>query len=151
MALINCPECQKEISEEATTCPHCGKPLPPAPIPAESEYPKGKCGLFILIPILLILIIALLGNCSGPSIDYEIVSTSTYVNNSEQAKSYRVVVARDATEEDLKEVFEDITASDGYKYHTVWFYSTESKATGGDTYDIAMIEDDDGFVWYRHK
>lgn len=24
MALINCPECQKEISNEAKTCPNCG-------------------------------------------------------------------------------------------------------------------------------
>lgn len=24
MALINCPECQKEISDQAKTCPHCG-------------------------------------------------------------------------------------------------------------------------------
>lgn len=27
MALINCPECGKEISDEAKTCPNCGKPL----------------------------------------------------------------------------------------------------------------------------
>ncbi|MFA6121898.1 MAG: zinc-ribbon domain-containing protein [Sideroxydans sp.] len=26
MALINCNECQKEISDKATTCPHCGAP-----------------------------------------------------------------------------------------------------------------------------
>ena len=25
MALINCPECKKEISSEADFCPHCGK------------------------------------------------------------------------------------------------------------------------------
>lgn len=24
MALINCPECNKEISTEATACPNCG-------------------------------------------------------------------------------------------------------------------------------
>lgn len=27
MALINCPECGKEISDEVKTCPSCGKPL----------------------------------------------------------------------------------------------------------------------------
>lgn len=26
MAIINCPECKREISEKATTCPHCGCP-----------------------------------------------------------------------------------------------------------------------------
>lgn len=32
MALINCPECQREISTEATQCPHCGakKKSPPS-------------------------------------------------------------------------------------------------------------------------
>ncbi len=29
MALINCPECSKEISDEAKVCPNCGKPLKP--------------------------------------------------------------------------------------------------------------------------
>ncbi len=27
MALINCPECKKEISDRATSCPNCGFPL----------------------------------------------------------------------------------------------------------------------------
>lgn len=27
MALIKCPECQKEISEKAKACPHCGFPI----------------------------------------------------------------------------------------------------------------------------
>ena len=27
MALINCPECKKEISDKAQTCPHCGFPV----------------------------------------------------------------------------------------------------------------------------
>jgi ribosomal protein L37AE/L43A len=27
MALRTCPECHKEVSTDATVCPHCGKPL----------------------------------------------------------------------------------------------------------------------------
>jgi predicted amidophosphoribosyltransferase len=27
MALINCPECNKEISDMAESCPHCGFPI----------------------------------------------------------------------------------------------------------------------------
>jgi predicted amidophosphoribosyltransferase len=27
MALINCKECNKEISDQAQSCPHCGAPL----------------------------------------------------------------------------------------------------------------------------
>lgn len=29
MALITCPECNGQVSEKATTCPHCGYPLAP--------------------------------------------------------------------------------------------------------------------------
>lgn len=34
MALINCKECGKQISDQASSCPHCGAPVagnPPAP------------------------------------------------------------------------------------------------------------------------
>lgn len=27
MAIVLCPECKKEVSEKAATCPHCGYPL----------------------------------------------------------------------------------------------------------------------------
>ncbi len=27
MALINCPECNKEISDKTRKCPHCGYPI----------------------------------------------------------------------------------------------------------------------------
>ncbi|EQC47180.1 zinc ribbon domain-containing protein [Bacteriovorax sp. Seq25_V] len=27
MALINCPECKKEVSDKASACPNCGNPL----------------------------------------------------------------------------------------------------------------------------
>ena len=27
MALINCPECGKEISDKAASCPNCGTPI----------------------------------------------------------------------------------------------------------------------------
>ena len=34
MALILCPECKKEISSQATACPHCGLPSPAAVKPS---------------------------------------------------------------------------------------------------------------------
>lgn len=37
MALINCPECGKEISDKAASCPNCGNPIN-QPIPKEEEY-----------------------------------------------------------------------------------------------------------------
>jgi len=32
MALINCPECQKEISDKTKNCPHCGYPFENNPV-----------------------------------------------------------------------------------------------------------------------
>ena len=37
MALISCPECSHEVSDQAVACPHCGYPLrekPAAPSPS---------------------------------------------------------------------------------------------------------------------
>jgi hypothetical protein len=51
MALIKCPECQRQISNKATACPHCGHPQGPAlpdlapAVRAEkraSDAPKSK-------------------------------------------------------------------------------------------------------------
>lgn len=33
MSLINCPECNKEVSDKATACPHCGNPMNSVVIP----------------------------------------------------------------------------------------------------------------------
>lgn len=156
MALINCPECNNEVSNEATVCPHCGKPMPKSSSAPEQQKQNRKGCLIFLAPLLLILIIVfvvlLSDSCKGSkdTIDYEIVSTSEYVNNYEKSKGYRVVVSRTATRSELIEVFEDIT-DDGYAYHTVWFYSSRSKANGSDFYDIAVIDDDSGHTSYKER
>ena len=43
MSIIQCPECKKEISNQATSCPHCGYKL------KETAQGMGGCGLFLLI------------------------------------------------------------------------------------------------------
>lgn len=41
MALINCPECQKQISDQAQSCPQCGYPLARKAQP-DFEFPFQK-------------------------------------------------------------------------------------------------------------
>src|SRR5206468_974739 len=40
MALTKCRECRKDVSTEATTCPHCGVPNPIAPIHPTAASPS---------------------------------------------------------------------------------------------------------------
>ena len=38
MPLITCPECGKQVSDQATSCPHCGYPL----TPVKKEEPRKR-------------------------------------------------------------------------------------------------------------
>lgn len=53
MALINCPECNKSISDKATSCPHCGCPLQtlqqPVNVPPEVPTTPKTASTFITI------------------------------------------------------------------------------------------------------
>ena len=42
MALVACPECQREISTAAAACPHCGHKLP-------RRYGNGPALLLLLV------------------------------------------------------------------------------------------------------
>lgn len=58
MALIKCKECGQDISTDALTCPHCGKPN--IPIVVEQAYPKKETAKaltgFLILVIIGILI-----------------------------------------------------------------------------------------------
>jgi hypothetical protein len=74
MALINCPECGKEVSNTAVACPNCGHPLAPptleertvvrevpAPVVERDAFPKWIfVPLAILGAVLIFLLFALL-------------------------------------------------------------------------------------------
>lgn len=65
MALIKCSECNKEISDKATNCPHCGCPVAEMDLPEEEkqeiEVVKEKgSGLFLTISFIISFIIFLL-------------------------------------------------------------------------------------------
>jgi hypothetical protein len=46
MPLIECPDCKKQVSDAAPTCPGCGRPMPP---PAVS-LPFGAAGTGVMPP-----------------------------------------------------------------------------------------------------
>ena len=73
MALIQCPECAKDISDKVKACPHCGYPLKEMPMSTESipqlvkltgvkyNKPKSKKTIRIVIIVLALIIFAVAG------------------------------------------------------------------------------------------
>lgn len=56
MALQPCPECGHQISEKATTCPHCGAPLLASPPPVLVVKSKSNPWVIGAIVVLLVII-----------------------------------------------------------------------------------------------
>lgn len=63
MALINCPECNNEISDKAVSCPKCAFPINQQTSKPISKNDKGLtvadgvktgCGMFIVLPLIII-------------------------------------------------------------------------------------------------
>lgn len=40
MALITCPDCQRQVSDRAPACPQCGSPLHTPPLGASQQAPR---------------------------------------------------------------------------------------------------------------
>lgn len=57
MALINCPECSKRISNSAVSCPNCGYPIPVVPSTSaaisQTTQPKWNAGVAALLSFVL--------------------------------------------------------------------------------------------------
>lgn len=65
MALINCPECQKEISSVATSCPHCGYPIKSEENKSMKNILSKKVLFIALIVVALIIIGCIIGILSS--------------------------------------------------------------------------------------
>jgi predicted amidophosphoribosyltransferase len=65
MALIQCPECGKSVSDLAPACPNCGVPIahseapPPTPVVIQKEG-MGGCAWIIVIALGIIVAIVVM-------------------------------------------------------------------------------------------
>lgn len=72
--------------------------------------------------------------------DYKNISNSEYARDGKKCITYRVSVSSDLSDDELTAVFNDV-CNDDYYLHTVFYYSSDDKAAGGDAYDVAMLEE----------
>lgn len=94
---------------------------------------------------ILIISAAMFITACSSKINYETVSTSTYVNDGELCESYRVYVEdKNVSDDQLKDLLKWVVHdndNDGkYYYHTVWVYFDKSKASGSDPAEITVEE-----------
>lgn len=67
MALIECPECKKQVSDKAPSCPQCGLPLVSAPqaptpeTPVPSEAPVAEKKRTGMRPVFIVLLAIVIG------------------------------------------------------------------------------------------
>jgi predicted Zn finger-like uncharacterized protein len=92
--IVNCLVCKKEISKNATSCPHCGEPLKKEQAKEvskeEKDLQKFGCGCLLLIPgcFFIFLIYAMLtGSNSTTQND---TSSKTVSNNALDGSVYQV-------------------------------------------------------------
>jgi len=67
MALIQCPECRKAISDKAQACPHCGAPVisPEALAQQGKTPPMPGCLIAFIILISIVVILIVIGPIIG--------------------------------------------------------------------------------------
>ena len=61
MAMFNCPECGKEISDKANTCPNCGCPLKNKKMKKKDNTVKKNALKRIFLKLFIIIIIINIG------------------------------------------------------------------------------------------
>ena len=65
MALMKCPDCGRDVSDQAPTCPNCGRPIAAAqpgkqaPAPAKPVKKNSGCGTAIVLVVLAFIVLAI--------------------------------------------------------------------------------------------
>ena len=119
MALINCPECGKEISDSVKKCPHCGKKIKDNRFKEFVFKHKIIFGLFIIICVFAISIGIYIGTHEFLSYEENAVLTAIdHVKNSSAYKEsvyiQRVQVAY-CTPEKIKMIYNEIPTFSSYE------------------------------------
>lgn len=113
MAIINCPECGKEISDKAPACPNCGHPLKKAdPVksgPAQSakkSKKKGSCIGGLIVIIAIVVIVAAIGSGGDKEKKQKTSSANSAAEATEESQK------EDQPQEEILEIDPDTLLTD---------------------------------------
>lgn len=127
MALIKCPECGKEISDNAENCPHCGYPIKPK-TPFDKKRIAGIAGVAIIA--LVIIIIVVMTNRLTPEEQVEVNKAISAINEIGE-----VTLNSKQTIEDADIVYNGL--SDKCKKHVDNY---KDLSTAKETYDLLRAQ-----------
>jgi hypothetical protein len=100
MALISCPECSREISDQVKNCPHCGFPLKEeveqktqkveiASVNLQTKNPQKIKKIVVSVALLLVVLVAaffIQSNLAAKNLEAQLKEDkNTYINNIEKA------------------------------------------------------------------
>lgn len=163
MALIKCPECGKEISDNAKNCPQCGYPLkasetkggdslsnaaasgsqqipPPMPKKKKSGCLVGCLTFFVIFAVLIVVMAVIGGKSTGSS-----SSASTKSNtekSSEAGESETSVPETEAKKEDLELISYENLSEGMLRYVTGQVKNNTDKNYSYVQVEIKMYKDD---------
>jgi len=121
MALINCSECKKEISDSAKSCPNCGYKI---------TKKSNGCLVFILIGLVLLIAFYIIGSNSNSEGLIEDESTYSKSWRSPQGNEYR----------DIGRIMVKNNITGCGEYHV--------KETTQDEFVVACTSDGKNWVYY---
>ncbi|MBD5511792.1 MAG: zinc-ribbon domain-containing protein [Lachnospiraceae bacterium] len=126
MALINCPECRKEIEEEVLFCPNCGFPIKKQ---NETEQPVYKNKRYIGIAMCIIgcvLFIVAFARINNDDYKFYLEHYETcmqgYDRNTETANSYTSGYFK-SSYENIASTYKEMAEDD---YKEIWKYRIEA-------------------------
>lgn len=163
MAIINCPECSKEISDSAKACPHCGFPvsnIKQRPIidknldvkPKEDLFEKNKKWIIIGIVLFLPLIVFLMiigGNKSNETTTFNSTQKQEFVNVDQEQfinlindfkqkfKAATTDIKRTNARFDRKNALESLIPN---QYYCMKVWTGEVTRISTDTYGDAVVD-----------
>ena len=100
----------------------CGGDPAPAPVDPSSVDPAVSSAVSVVPP-------------------YSFISADRYISGGKEGRGYRVEISEDASEEEMRAVFADLTSADDYPLHTVWFYGQAGDVDAIGSYTVGMLEE----------